>query len=158
MQPRPWATMGSGQNGSPNVRSPRFRRQWPRLFGQQLLLATSAVACWRHGSVSSVSGCGGSANCGSGAWWQQRVGGTQRLRRIHQHHPQMRQRTRLWTPRSADVLECGNILVAGGMWEYHIMVAQILSHDYPWLHTNNSYVRRNTYMYVGSTAVPKTRR
>ena len=28
-------------------------------------------------------------------------------------------------------LECGNILVAGGMWEYHIMVAQILSHDYP---------------------------
>ena len=37
-----WATTGSGRNGSPNVRSPRFRRQRPRLFGQQLLLTTSA--------------------------------------------------------------------------------------------------------------------
>jgi hypothetical protein len=34
---------GSGRNGSPNVRSPRFRRQRPRLFGRQLLLATAAA-------------------------------------------------------------------------------------------------------------------
>ena len=40
--PWPWATTGSGQNGSPNVQSPRFRGQRPRLFGRRLLLATSA--------------------------------------------------------------------------------------------------------------------
>jgi hypothetical protein len=40
--PWPWATMGLGRNGSPNVRSPRFRGQRPRLFGRRLLLATSA--------------------------------------------------------------------------------------------------------------------
>ena len=40
--PWPWATTGSGQNGSPNVQSLRFRGQRPRLFGRRLLLATSA--------------------------------------------------------------------------------------------------------------------
>ncbi len=40
--PWPWETTGLGQNGLPNVRSPRFWGQWPQLFGRRRLLATSA--------------------------------------------------------------------------------------------------------------------
>ena len=38
--PWPWVMTGSGQNGSPNVQSPRFRGGRLRLFGWRRLLAT----------------------------------------------------------------------------------------------------------------------
>ncbi len=40
--PWPWATMGLGQNGLPNIWLPRFWGWRPQLFGQRHLLATSA--------------------------------------------------------------------------------------------------------------------
>ncbi len=39
--PWPWATTGSGQNGSPNIWLPRFWGRWPQLFGWWRLLAMS---------------------------------------------------------------------------------------------------------------------